>query len=47
MKYPVQIPVPSDHAIIVGNGVSEELERRYESCKEKKEKYVEYIEWQH
>lgn len=35
VKYPVQIPVPSDLAIIVGDSVSEELERRYESCNEK------------
>lgn len=35
VKYPVQIPVPSDLAIIVGDSISEELERRYESCNEK------------
>lgn len=36
VKYPVQIPVPSDLAIIVGDSLSEELERRYESCKDEK-----------
>lgn len=36
VKYPVQIPVPSDLTIIAGDSVSEELERRYKTCKEKK-----------
>lgn len=39
VKYPVQIPVPSDLTIIVGDCVSEELERRYKTCKEKKGRF--------
>lgn len=43
MKYPVQIPVPSDLTIIVGDRVSEELERRYKTCKEKKVGFLGFL----